>query len=374
MKLRAIPIFLVIVLSFSFFRIPSMSHAQEDDEVCIEILEDYLIDVLEFDDLDELFDYLDSLEEDEIDQLLEETGGFELMDACENGELDDFEPPEESGNDEPDNNTASDELDVPEFTGVLEIQDNPNADHPAYGVFSKYVNVFGVSIYATEDVPDIKILHVAHIMAEYLDNDEDGMPDNALVMTELAEQQAAMVMFNDEGSQSEASFVDNLHGNFGSTQLLYGFETHAPDYAGQDFDATYEEVWHLITHVGYSAVYPEIFGEEAGSEIANAMDIARGGFFEDIPATYPAGAWYTYDDRTCEYDCQVTEYFYWGLTTLLGAQDYPGRASQIGNEWRFTTAAEFEAGDPALYELLTNPDYILPNRLPDGEYAPNLTK
>ncbi len=373
MKFRVIPIFLVLILMSSVFQLPA-SYAQEDDEACIEILEDYLMEYLEFDDLGELFDYLDALAEDEIDQLLEESGGFELLDACENGELEDFEPPESTDNDEPDGNNATDGLDVPEFTGVLEIQENPNADHPAYGVFSKYVNVFGVSIYATEDVPDDKVLHVAHILAEYLDNDEDGVPDNTLVMTELVEQQAAMIVFNDEGSQAEDIFVDNLDGDFGSTQLLYGFETHTPDYAGQDFDPTFEEVLHLITHVGYAEVYPDVFGEEPGSDIANAMDIARGGFFEDIPATYPAEAWYTYDDRTCEYDCQVTEYFYLGLTTLLGAQDYPGRSSQIRNEWQFTTPAELEAGDAALYALLTHSDYLLPTRLPDGDYAPNLTK
>ena len=67
------------------------------------------------------------------------------------------------------------------------------------------------------------------------------------------------------------------------------------------FDATLEEVLHLITHAGYAHVYPEVFGEKPGTQIAKAMDQARGGHFRRVPRSYPAGAWYTYDDRSCDY-------------------------------------------------------------------------
>jgi len=51
------------------------------------------------------------------------------------------------------------------------------------------------------------------------------------------------------------------------------------------------------------------------------MDIARGGHFKKIPHKYPEIAWYTYDDRTCKYDCMATEYIYWELPSMLGAQE-----------------------------------------------------
>lgn len=83
---------------------------------------------------------------------------------------------------------------------------------------------------------------------------------------------------------------------------------HPNGEGSRQFDATLEEVLHLITHVGYTNVCLGVFGEQAQSELANAIDIARGGYFEEIPSNYPENAWYYYDDETCEYDCMITEY------------------------------------------------------------------
>jgi hypothetical protein len=154
------------------------------------------------------------------------------------------------------------------------------------------------------------------------------------------------------------------------TMGLYGEEVHAGGAARGVFDATYEEVLHLITAAGYAKAYPHVFGEKPGTEIANAMDKARGGHFQTVPQAYPDGAWYTYDDRSCDYGCQITEYIYWGLTSILGAQDFPGRREEISGEWKLNTAAKVKAGDPALYTLLTDPKYAVPTQLPDGKYTP----
>jgi hypothetical protein len=98
------------------------------------------------------------------------------------------------------------------------------------------------------------------------------------------------------------------------------------------------------------------------------MDRARGGRFLRVPRRYPRGAWYTYDDRSCDYQCQATEYIYWGMTSLLGAQSAEWRFREIRQEWRLNTPEKLRNVDKPLYKLLTDPRYRFPKRLPDGKY------
>jgi hypothetical protein len=60
------------------------------------------------------------------------------------------------------------------------------------------------------------------------------------------------------------------------------------------------------------------------------MDIARGGHFKQIPKLYPAKSWYIYGDKTCDDSCQLQEYIYWSLTSLLGAQKSKSRSERFG--------------------------------------------
>lgn len=123
-------------------------------------------------------------------------------------------------------------------------------------------------------------------------------------------------------------------------QDLYATETNPNRPSGlkgtnaEGFDASLEEVLHVVT-TGYAAAWPEVFGTTSGSQLANAMDKARGGQFDSIPSSYPSSAWYTYNDETCTYDCQCTEYIYWALTSILGGQQY--RLGSIQQEWKLNT-------------------------------------
>jgi hypothetical protein len=234
--------------------------------------------------------------------------------------------------------------------------------------FPKQAIVFGIKVIATENTSDEKVLHAAKIMAQYLDNDEDGKVDNQAVVDKLISVDATLVMFKDENE------LDNFDGDepdHDHLQLLFDEET-IPSFnknsANGRFDASLEEVLHLITHEGYAKVYINALGELKGSGIADAMDKARGGYFKDVPSQYPAGAWYSYDDETCEYDCMITEYTYWALTSILGGQSYPGRFDEIGHEWKLNTPEKVKMGDPDVYGILTDPQYRLPTVLPDGEY------
>ena len=222
---------------------------------------------------------------------------------------------------------------------------------------NRKVDVFGISIYAYSDVEDSKLLHAANLMAQYLDNNEDGTVDNMNLLNALTTNNAALFMWKSE-SQINLNAQD-----LGADETIPSWHTNG--HMGE-FDAAIEEIWHVITHTGYANAYPTIFGENIGTSLTNAMDIARGGNFTTIPNPYPESAWYTYDDQTCEYDCMATEYIYWAMTSILGAQE--NRLGDITQEWDLNTSALVQKRDTIIYSLLTNPQYMFPKILPDGTY------
>ena len=245
----------------------------------------------------------------------------------------------------------------PNFTIVV------NTD-PGFTNFNRKVVVFGIDIYAVAGVEDAKLLHAANVMAQYLDNDEDGVVDNQLVVDKMVENKAYLVMWATENDLNINPPAGRVGQDLGNAETNPSFVSGGR--TGQ-FDASLEEVLHIINNAGHSFAYPSAFGQNVGSELANAMDIARGGQFMTIPNPYPTNAWYTYDDTTCDYaSCQTIEYLYWALTSMLGAQE--NRLSEIGHEWKLNTSALVQSTDTAIFNLLTNPTYKMPTVLPDGTY------
>jgi hypothetical protein len=266
-----------------------------------------------------------------------------------------------------DADTGSDPVaDDPRFP-VTEVPE----DQAAFGeLFSKYTSAFHVHVFATDSVPDADVQHCARVIAQYLDNDEDGVADDPSVIAALqARGGAGMVMFGTEREIETSGIFDSELPERMRLQGLYATETfpEGSEAAGR-FDATLEEVLHLLQTAGISEIYQEGLGISRESALAEAMDLARGGHFETVPDDYPESAWYHYDDRTCDYECMLVEYFYWGLTSLMGGQAYDDRCEEIAHEWEACTPDQVQAMDPALYALLTHPEYKLPTILPDATY------
>lgn len=230
---------------------------------------------------------------------------------------------------------------------------------------NRKVVVFGIDIYAVANVDDKRLLHAANVMAQYLDNDEDGIIDNQIVLDKMIENKSYVVLWKTENDLNRINPPKEREG-----QDLGNDETH-PNFVTNgktgEFDASLEEALHIINNAGHSQAYPQAFGQFKGSELAKAMDIARGGQFFAIPDNYPSNAWYTYDDQTCEYEnCQTIEYLYWAITSIMGAQE--NRLNEIDNEWVLNTEQKVKDTDKAIYSLLTNPIYKIPTILPDGTY------
>tara|TARA_B100000768_G_scaffold180088_1_gene199209 strand:+ start:2297 stop:3292 length:996 start_codon:yes stop_codon:yes gene_type:complete len=251
------------------------------------------------------------------------------------------------------------------------IEKNPFSEQQAFSGFSQYIDVLGCfHVLAESGVSDVKLLHVAAIAAELLDQDEDGVVDDPLLEAALASGQALMPVLNFEGSPAEETLFDAYEGD-GISAVLYNEEIapNEPGYWGAD--ATVEEVLHTINHVGHVAIYPEAFSLEPNSSLlSDAMDMARGGQFLAVPDLYPSEAWYHYDDWTCDYECMAIEYLYWAIVTEMGLLNDANTADGIADEWELYSPELLASVDVLIHELITDELYMLPLIAPNGNYCP----
>ena len=254
----------------------------------------------------------------------------------------------------------------------FELEENPYPNHPAFGIFSKYVNVLDcIHIYAESNISDEKVLHVASVAAELLDNNEDGTVDDLLIEASLIELNTIMPVFQSENGNSIDTFFDNLgdDGCTGAVLFRNEIDPNQPGYWGSD--ATVEEVLHTINSCGHVEVYPSLYALEPNSSyLTGAMDIARGGQFITMPNSYPDEAWYHYDDWTCEYDCMAMEYLYWCIVTYMGILSDAQTCAGISNEWEPCTPELFESTDTLMFNLVNDTENMLPQLAPDGNYCP----
>ena len=250
------------------------------------------------------------------------------------------------------------------------IEANPNIDDPALQCFTKYIEVFGLGVYAESELTDDQVIHAASVLAELLDNDEDGVADDALLLNRLQEKNAMIPMFNEELSPAERAMIVYYQGD-GIGAVLYADEVD-PTRAGYwGSDASVEEIMHTINMVGHVYIYPEAFGLEPNSSLlTNAMDEARGGQFIEFPSSYPDEAWYHYDDSTCDYGCMAGEYIYWAQVSNMGILNDTATCDGIADEWEPCSKELLESMDVLIYDLITDPQYKLPQLAPDGIYSP----
>ncbi len=239
-----------------------------------------------------------------------------------------------------------------------------SSDSPVTNPFTKHVEVFGIHVYATAASPDDKVLHAANVLAEYLDNDEDGVPDNQKIVDAMIMTNATQIVAK---NREELRAIDRKLLPSRNWQQVYA-DNIRPNGVDGLYDEALEEVLHLVTNYGWEVAYPSAFGGKRGTDAAKASEAARGGYFEEVPEKYPDDAWHTYYDKTCDYECQIDEYLHWALTSILGGQNYPGTFERGKDQWDLRTKEQVQIGDSAIYALLTDPKYKLPTVLPDAEY------
>ena len=254
-----------------------------------------------------------------------------------------------------------------------------------------FINVFGIYVVSTSSIPEVYQQHTANVLAQYIDNDADGVPDDEKIIANLRDRLAVFPVWTPElrekvfsepcdvhtaasmyrGNSDDDSDAWALNGGITSTNNI---NTRS----GVNWDTNLEEVWHLISSAYYQ-VYPEYFADGRDcesctgefSKLTDALDAARGGRFFEVPSTYPEGAWYTYD---IPYVGQAHEYMYWILMANFNALD-PSITTYCENvyaEWRGgCNKEELKQKDVLAYDLLNNYGFKIPTVIPDGNYKGN---
>jgi len=260
---------------------------------------------------------------------------------------------------------------IAQQSACFTIQENPFSDEAAFSGFSHHVHVLSCfHILSESGISDAKLLHVAAVAAELLDQNEDGRVDDPRLQQALAAGQALMPILNFEGCKTEEALFDAYNGK-GISAVLYADEIDPQRPGHWGSDATVEEVLHTINHVGHVAVYPEAFSLAPNSSLLSvAMDVARGGQFDSIPGELPENAWYHYDDETCDYACMAIEYLYWAIVSKMGILNDSSTARGIADEWELYSPELLESEDTRIYALITDAAYRIPLLAPDGNYCP----
>ena len=75
--------------------------------------------------------------------------------------------------------------------------------------FTSYISVFGIHIVGTSRVDNDKLLHSAHVLAEYLDNNQDGTVDDPNILEEMLNKNCVLtVTYDSDEIESIRSSVD----------------------------------------------------------------------------------------------------------------------------------------------------------------------
>ena len=105
-------------------------------------------------------------------------------------------------------------LDLEYGTEYIKITGVSKSEKNYFKYFCKTTEIFGIKIYATNKVDNEKMLHAASILAEYLDNDEDGQVDNQKVVDKLFEKSVWLLLVKNESDQDDAERISLKNSNY----------------------------------------------------------------------------------------------------------------------------------------------------------------
>lgn len=220
-------------------------------------------------------------------------------------------------------------------------------------VFDKSAMVFDhVLICGTKGVPIEKLTHAAHVTAEWLDNDGDGLVDEPRLLEAFAQNKPTLIMSAEGISLTAMPRIMTSLGD-ARVQDLYASETNPADGAR---DAAQEEIHHLIMNASWQTIFPEVFSEAAddNSQLYQAWQLAD------------QNRQYVYNDPTCDDSCKVTEFVYLATAAYM---ETGAELDLASDEMRLKTQAELFEAIPAMEQIFESANYSYPtNHWPTGNY------
>lgn len=264
---------------------------------------------------------------------------------------------------------------VGEF-GILETDENVIDIFVGYEslseVFPNTIMVFDIPVMATTGVTKEQHLHVANILAGYLDNDYNNVVDDALMYAQFSNGLKGIAIY--QNSTEEANVTSTLGSWKTRTTSVYANQINLlGDGVNNIRDYTLERILrYFILDQGFTEVYNDL-GKTRITAITAAMDTARGGYQAGgIPGyNYPPFAWYT-DQTGLNYNELVVEYLYLAISSYNGTNAW--RDTELSSYWLPETRAKLETQDPSVVTVIENTnDYNLPLTNPVLDYWKSVT-
>ena len=133
------------------------------------------------------------------------------------------------------------------------------SEHPKACIndhFSQFVRVHGMYVVGDEDAPSDYVLHTANILAQYLDNDEDGIPDDQVVTDYLVANGFIVLVWTKDIREN---FWSSARGTWCEDNIRTAASMYHADSQwaiggiekAKIWDSNLEEVWHVGSEAWY---------------------------------------------------------------------------------------------------------------------------
>ena len=240
-------------------------------------------------------------------------------------------------------------------------------------VLPKFTNILGIPVLGTATVTDEAVIHAASLLGSYLDNNFDGVADDATLYAEFSDGLTAIVVYAD--SAEETSLTSTL-GAFKINRTFSVYQNEMNNYqidgAGSNRNLVQEKIFKDLLAPKISLLYSDL-STTRQSTITDAMDAARGGYQAGgIPGyNYPPFAWYT-DPDGLSYNDLVYEYLY--LLTATMTDSLSWRSGSITSLWDPYNSILLSSQDAAGFSLVNDATYNLPiTNAPSIDYWTSVT-